>query len=58
MTKEKWMELFNFIGLTEEQMHKWHKEFEKRYPQDHQAFLQWLHIPEQEIEHIRKRFSK
>ena len=57
MTKEKWIELFSEIGLTEGQMHDWHRAFEKRYPDEHQSFLEWLKIPADEISMIRRKSS-
>ena len=45
MNVERWVELFEAIGLTEEKMHAWHGEFEKRYPEGHQGFLEWLGLP-------------
>jgi hypothetical protein len=53
MTKENWVLLFREIGLDEATMVKWHKEFEARYPDDHQSFLEWLNIPQAEISSIR-----
>ena len=53
MNKEKWVLLFREIGLDEAGMKRWHQEFEARYPQGHQSFLEWLNISEDEIEHIR-----
>lgn len=55
MNKEKWVLLFREIGLDEATMTRWHKEFETRYPDEHQSFLEWLHIPEAEISLIRAR---
>jgi hypothetical protein len=40
-------------GLTEEAMHRWHAEFEKAAPEEHQEFLEYLHIPAAEIQTIR-----
>jgi len=34
-------------------MAQWHREFESRYPEGHQSFLEWLNISENEIRHIR-----
>jgi hypothetical protein len=34
-------------------MQRWHQEFESRYPDQHQAFLEWLGIPAEEIRRIR-----
>lgn len=54
MTKEKMVEVFKAAGLSKAQMDEFHKQFEARYPEDHQAFLQWLNIPAGEIAAIRK----
>ncbi len=51
--KEKWVAMFREIGLSEENMMAWHKLFEKRHPENHQDFLTWLGIPENEISQIR-----
>jgi hypothetical protein len=53
MNKEKWVLLFKEIGLDEATMIRWHKEFETRYPEGHQSFLEWLNIGESEIRQIR-----
>jgi hypothetical protein len=53
MNKEKWVLLFREIGLDEASMTQWHKEFEARYPDGHQSFLEWLNIEESEIRRIR-----
>tara|TARA_B100000609_G_C17052770_1_gene349900 strand:- start:180 stop:350 length:171 start_codon:yes stop_codon:yes gene_type:complete len=54
MTKEKMVEVFKAAGLSEVQMAEFHKQFEARYPEDHQAFLEWLNISTGEIVSIRK----
>lgn len=53
VTKELWIEMFRAIGLDDGAMRSWHQEFERRAPQGHQAFLEWLKIPADEIEKIR-----
>ncbi len=53
MNKEKWVSLFQEIGLDDTTMNKWHKAFEARYPDGHQSFLEWLEIPANEISLIR-----
>lgn len=53
MNKENWVLLFREIGLDDETMVKWHREFETRFPAGHQSFLEWLQIPTAEIERIR-----
>ena len=54
MTKEKWVAVMKAAGFTEDDMHRWHREFEKSAPDDHQEFLQFLHIPDKEIASIRE----
>ncbi len=53
ITKEKWVSIMKGCGLTEEQMHRWHAEFERSAPEEHQEFLEFLHIPAAEIKTIR-----
>ena len=53
MDKEKWVLLFREIGLDDATMTQWHQAFESRYPDGHQAFLQWLSIPADDIDRIR-----
>lgn len=55
VTKDEWVGMFREIGLTEENMMNWHRVFEKRHPEAHEAFLQWLAIPADEIADIRGR---
>jgi len=54
VTKEKWVEVMRQAGFTDQQMHRWHKEFEKSAPQEHQEFLEFLHIPAEEVRRIRE----
>ena len=53
LNKEQWVELFEEAGATESMMKKWHAVFEKHYPEVHQAFLEHLQIPADEIQKIR-----
>jgi hypothetical protein len=41
-------------GFTEADMHRWHAEFERSAPEEHQEFLEFLHIPDAEIHSIRE----
>jgi DNA-binding transcriptional MerR regulator len=50
--KKLWVEMFQAAGLSEEEMHRWHVEFERRAPHSHHAFLEWLGIPEREVVEI------
>jgi len=52
--KENWVELLRETGLDEAQMHRWHALFEKKWPEAHQSFLEWLHISAGEIDRIRE----
>jgi DNA-binding transcriptional MerR regulator len=53
MTKDKWVSIMQACGFSKEQMHRWHAEFERSAPEDHQEFLEYLHIPAAEIKTIR-----
>ena len=53
MTKDNWVALFREAGLDDGMMHRWHEAFERRFPDAHQRFLEWLAIPAPEIERIR-----
>jgi hypothetical protein len=54
VTVAEWVEMFRAIGLSEEQMHRWHEEFERRHPEGHQGFLEWLQLPADRIVDIRR----
>jgi DNA-binding transcriptional MerR regulator len=53
VTKEKWVSIMKASGFSEEDMHRWHAQFEKMAPTEHREFLEFLHIPKDEIESIR-----
>jgi DNA-binding transcriptional MerR regulator len=55
INKEKWVSIMRSCGFSEEQMHRWHTEFERSAPEEHQEFLEFLHIPAAEIKTIRKQ---
>jgi DNA-binding transcriptional MerR regulator len=55
ITKQKWVSIMQGCGFTNEQMRAWHAEFERSAPQEHQEFLEFLHIPQEEIQSIRKQ---
>jgi DNA-binding transcriptional MerR regulator len=54
MTKEKWTSIMHATGFSEADMRRWHVEFERSAPADHQEFLEFLHIPATEIMQIRE----
>ena len=58
VTKEKWVAIMKGCGFTEAQMHGWHVEFERAAPDEHQEFLEFLHIPAEEIQRIRESSRK
>jgi hypothetical protein len=51
---EQWVEVFSAIGLEKADRQKWHREFEQRYPEGHQSFLEWLGLPVERIQQIRQ----
>jgi len=51
---DQWKEMFSEIGLSDEDMHKWHNIFEKKYPNSHQSFLEWLGLEKDTIKTIRE----
>ena len=54
MTKEKWTAIMRASGFSDEEMNRWHFEFERSAPDDHQQFLEYLQIGPDEIAHIRE----
>ena len=58
ITKEKWVSIMQACGFSKDQMHRWHVEFERSAPAEHQEFLEFLHIPATEIKTIREESRK
>ncbi len=58
ITKEKWVSIMKSCGFSGEQMNRWHAEFERSAPSEHQEFLEFLHIPAEEIRTIRENSRK
>jgi DNA-binding transcriptional MerR regulator len=54
MTKEKWVSIMKGSGFSEDDMRRWHREFERAAPDDHNEFLHYLHIADSEINSIRE----
>ena len=54
ITKDKFVAIMRAAGFTEDEMQRWHREFEKAAPAEHQEFLEILHIPADEIARIRE----
>lgn len=53
ITKDKWVSIMRAAGFSEPDMRRWHTEFEKAAPSEHQEFLEFLHLPPAEIAAIR-----
>ncbi len=58
VTKDTWVSVMRAAGFSEDDMRRWHATFEKSAPQEHQEFLEFLHIPEDEIKTIRTKSAK
>lgn len=54
LNKERWVEIMRAAGLSEQDMHNWHVQFEKMEPEGHKEFLESLGIGTEEIQKIRK----
>ncbi len=54
ISKERWVEIMRAAGLKDEDMHNWHRQFEKMEPEAHQEFLESLGIKPAEITKIRE----
>lgn len=55
MSKGTWVKLLAASGFSEADMLRWHAAFEQGAPLQHEAFLRFLCIPNDEIEAIRQR---
>ena len=53
MNREQWIEVFQASGLDDAAMKRWHGEFERRYPAQHQAFLEWIGFSSDEAMRVR-----
>jgi len=58
VTKDKLVSIMRASGLTEADMNRFHTEFEKSAPAEHQEFLEFLRIPADEIRTIREQSRK
>jgi DNA-binding transcriptional MerR regulator len=54
ITKDKLVSIMRASGLTEDDMQRFHVEFERNAPEEHQEFLEFLHIPAEEVRTIRE----
>jgi hypothetical protein len=51
--KDAWVEMFHAVGLDQATMGRWHQEFETRWPEAHESFLEWLGVDKADIARIR-----
>jgi hypothetical protein len=55
LTKDQFVALLRDSGVTDEQMHAWHRLFEQRHPAAHETFLQGLQLDAADVDRIRKQ---
>lgn len=58
MNRDRWVEVFRAAGLDDATMDRWHREFEQRYPAQHQAFLEWIKLPADDIRRVRAQSAR
>ena len=51
---DQWIEMFEEVGLDQAQRRQWHRTFERRHPEAHQSFLEWLGLDVAKIADVRK----
>jgi DNA-binding transcriptional MerR regulator len=55
MNKARWTALLRAAGFDREDQRRWHADFERTAPDEHQAFLEFLCLPEDEVALVRDR---
>jgi MerR family transcriptional regulator, thiopeptide resistance regulator len=58
INKDRWVQIMEAAGLSDDDMHNWHVQFEKMEPDAHQEFLESLGIEPAEINRIRAACRK
>jgi DNA-binding transcriptional MerR regulator len=53
MSKEGWTKMFRSIGLTDDDMRRWHAQFECSMPDAHRNFLESLGLDAAEVRRVR-----
>jgi len=53
LSKESWTRMFRSIGMSDDDMQRWHAHFEQSLPEAHQDFLESLGLGAAEIRRIR-----
>lgn len=51
---DAWVAMFRAVGLSDADMKRWHGIFEQRHPEAHRSFLEWLGLPAERIEQVRR----
>jgi len=54
MDRDKWVKLLRASGFTDEDLARWHRDFERTDPQYHQRFLEFLGLPPDAIRTVRE----
>ena len=54
LDKESWTAILRATGLSEQDMRRWHVEFERLSPEAHRDFLESLGIDDDEVDRIRE----
>lgn len=54
LDKAGWVAILRAAGLSDDEMQRWHVEFERLSPEAHQDFLESLGIADDEIDRIRR----
>lgn len=54
LDKDQWVAILRATGLTDDDMQRWHVEFERLSPEAHQDFLESLGLPDDELTSIRR----
>ena len=54
LDKQAWVEMLRLAGMDEPAMGRWHAEFERRAPEEHEQFIASLGISPGEVAGIRK----
>jgi DNA-binding transcriptional MerR regulator len=54
LDKAGWVAILRASGMTDDDMSRWHVEFERHSPEAHQDFLESLGIEHEEIDRIRR----
>lgn len=53
LDKQRWVAILRATGMSEEDMRRWHVEFEASAPEAHQDFLESLGLDAEEVDRIR-----